>query len=970
MANPLIDPRTTADIIQQAQEMAPFYTPEWRFQPDAQEPGAALFKIFSWLYSGTISRLNHIPERNHRAFLNMLGVSLLPARSARAPLSFYLSKGADQPVEIPRGVQAAAQVDGEPVIFETTRDFLVSPVSLQAVFSADGITEQIMDHSEAATSGQAFSAFAGRNVQGHNLYLQHENLKDLPADTPLMVILQVRYPQAGSGMKNQEITLPWEWWDGQQWREPLIGPAHTDLELVNQTVPAFQETFVGGAAGYWVRCSVADLEGAECTGITLQFDVAGKRPILFYNDTEILLDAEEDQGFQPFGAYPRIRDAFYIGCSPVLSRRRGTIQLTLTGESTSPPDPNSLQLSWEYWNGAAWVRILPVKEETGRFLFDHSGRQKRVTFPCPDDLQPVKVNGRESHWLRVRITAGDYGQVVYTRSGSIDTSKPVRAPRITSLAISYLGDAISPGHCCIENNLDIREVSEGQSFALYEAPDPACALYLGLQGTMGNGAHSLFLSIDELPESTTAQPQIEWQVLAEERGVKGWKYLAVSGEAQSLVRSGTLAFIAPDGLTALGHLGRELIWIRAVDTRRVFTGGPAVQGGLRITGIYPNTVWVEQVESVAEESPDVNQNTLPYGFTLSRFPVTREALWVDEREVLTEAARIALITAGEYEIQDIKDKEGLTRSFWVKWEAREDFLSSAAGDRHYVIDRALGTVAFGDGHNGAIPPAGFGKIKVDYQSGGGERGNVGPGTIKTLRSSIAYIDRVTNPVAASGGADTELEERAVRRCTNAIKHRGRAVTREDYEELAREASRAVLRAKCITHTSGDGSHESGRITVIIVPYSRDAMPAPSMQLLADVRDYLDTRAPREVVRAFRLKVAGPHYLKVTVTAVLAAAEVWQASSLKQQAAELLAAYLHPLTGGDDGAGWDFGRMPHPSDIYTLLQGLAGLDYVKELALLTQDAVTGETVDSCPAAGLIFSGDHRIKVEGSSGKGES
>jgi predicted phage baseplate assembly protein len=108
---------------------------------------------------------------------------------------------------------------------------------------------------------------------------------------------------------------------------------------------------------------------------------------------------------------------------------------------------------------------------------------------------------------------------------------------------------------------------------------------------------------------------------------------------------------------------------------------------------------------------------------------------------------------------------------------------------------------------------------TSYRLGGGVVGNVGEGTITALRSAIPYVDSVINYEAARGGTDAETLDSAKLRAPKTLRTNTRAVTAEDFEYLAREASPHVARAKCIS--SGDGadgqSPPPGVVRVLLVP---------------------------------------------------------------------------------------------------------------------------------------------------------
>ena len=81
-----------------------------------------------------------------------------------------------------------------------------------------------------------------------------------------------------------------------------------------------------------------------------------------------------------------------------------------------------------------------------------------------------------------------------------------------------------------------------------------------------------------------------------------------------------------------------------------------------------------------------------------------------------------------------------------------------------------------------------------------------------------------------------------------------------------------------------------------------------------------------------------------------------ASAVEQAIQQRLAVFLHPLTGGLDGAGWDFGRRPHRSDLYALIEAVPGVDHIRSLSILEMriNPVLNDT-----GRFLVFSGTHTI-----------
>jgi predicted phage baseplate assembly protein len=90
LAPNLDDLRFQKDLVDEARRRIIRYCPEWT-DYNLSDPGITLIELFSWMTEMLVYRLNRVPERNYLKFLEMLGVELSPASSARVELTFYLS---------------------------------------------------------------------------------------------------------------------------------------------------------------------------------------------------------------------------------------------------------------------------------------------------------------------------------------------------------------------------------------------------------------------------------------------------------------------------------------------------------------------------------------------------------------------------------------------------------------------------------------------------------------------------------------------------------------------------------------------------------------------------------------------------------------------------------------------------------------------------------------------------------------
>jgi len=313
---------------------------------------------------------------------------------------------------------------------------------------------------------------------------------------------------------------------------------------------------------------------------------------------------------------------------------------------------------------------------------------------------------------------------------------------------------------------------------------------------------------------------------------------------------------------------------------------------------------------------------------------------------------------------------------WDVWTQVDDFADHDESDRVFVLDEVTGELAFGPGvryadgtvrQYGAVPPKGA-PIRVPrYRTGGGRRGNVAARTVVQMLSAIPLVDRVVNRHAASGGVDVEPIDNARQRGPIVLRTRNRAVTVEDYEHLAKAAAPEVARVRCVPVTDGD---DAGAARVLVVPavatsgeQLRFEELVPAEATLARIAAHLDER---RTIGA-RVVVEPPLYQGVTIIARLRPRRTSNAQRLHDHAIAALHTYFHPTTGGPDGAGWPFGRPVHVGEVYAVLQGLEGTEFVEEATLFAADPITGDRGDpveriDLDANSLLFSFEHRVRVE--------
>jgi predicted phage baseplate assembly protein len=734
------------------------------------------------------------------------------------------------------------------------------------------------------------------------------------------------------------------------------------------------------------------------------------------------LDLGKD--FFPLGEIPRFGDAFHL-CLPGIADKPGAevrvdVLLTNPADESALPRParptDDLVLRWEFWSARTgrWEMLgesgpgvkaggaSPYGFHDGtEALAAREGGTRRISFTRPDEMGETTVAGVRGSWIRARVAAGGYGtearwvedvQVVEyvvpapaaagapgdapAEAGNpapakgtaqrmeIPTQRLVpadhRPPSVHAVTVGYRDEAgpVRPARVLASDDRRVRELGmDGGAFVPFEAESGDPALYLGFlrpgsRTGFGNRAVTLYVGVEEArddgtPAPSPPAPRVAWEYW----NGRAWTTLEARDGTAGLTRRGTVTFLGPADFAASRERGTEAFWLRA----RLAGGGyPAPP---RIARVLPNAVWAREGETVQAETLGSANGERGMAFRAARTPVLDAVLEV--REPVEPPAAEAAALAGETgpgAVRPVPEDEGRPGEHWVRWTRVADFHASGPRSRHYTLDWETGEVRFGDGTRGMIPPTGTGNVRLSrYRTGGGTRGNRPAGNVAQLRSTLPYVDAASNPEPAAGGAEGEAMPSLVERGPRWLRHRGRAVAGDDFADLAMEASPAVARARVRLPAT---AAEAGVVRVMIVPRGTEDRPVPTLELLDRVRDYLVARCtPTAEVR-----VTGPSWLRAEVEVQVAPRSLDAAQGLAAAVEDALRAFLHPLTGGPDGRGWEPGRRPYKSELYALVEGTPGVDFLRSLRVRYVEEATGLPPVAFGGDGLlVFPGAQRVTL---------
>ncbi|HQU84102.1 MAG TPA: baseplate J/gp47 family protein [Pyrinomonadaceae bacterium] len=126
---PKIDDRRYQDLLDEALSRISVHNPEWT-NYNHSDPGVTLIEIFAFMTESLLYRANLIPERNRLKFLQLLGIQLNPATSAKGIVAFTNERGLQETITLNSGVEVSA---GQ-IPFRTSRGLDILPIEAQAYY--------------------------------------------------------------------------------------------------------------------------------------------------------------------------------------------------------------------------------------------------------------------------------------------------------------------------------------------------------------------------------------------------------------------------------------------------------------------------------------------------------------------------------------------------------------------------------------------------------------------------------------------------------------------------------------------------------------------------------------------------------------------------------------------------------------------------------------------------------------------
>lgn len=967
---------SAVDVEARIAELAAAYTPEWHYEKNDPDIGAAIAGIFANQMQENLGMYDEVIEKYHTEFVNMLDISLLPAKPSSALVLFDLISDTVPGMEVARGTQLLAQPDDmdHPVVFETCNSIYVSNASLETAFMTNGREGRIMpllgsyksqqlipdrqtdeaaegeDQNEQPQQLKPFPIFGSMpDISKNALLFYHESVFDTE-DNPLYVritgapeliekILQGSYRFGYYGAVGlcefAEVT---------QTKEP------DTLMLRRESGAPKPQTVEIGQRSYHLLILEAHEPVTENISVErVEFSSEGRaQAAQFVHNGTTDLDVG---AFDPFGDTLALYQECYIGHDNYFAKSGAVITLSfdvsypehlveLTKQQEqenlkiikrkprviyqdAPADTYAEEISIEYFNGIGWKKLECRQEYRQLFAKDTKGRYE-LSFVCPSDWMATATGAYDSRALRLQLLKADN---CYMRPCVH------HYPQITGLTIAYCyhEQYVEPVRleavCATQRRDCTKALKEHRGFVAFSV---SCysddAVYLGFNNRMEAGPVSILFDIAE----GTCYDGLRCSFSYSTR--TGFRQMKVIDHTANFTRTGTVLFMPQSDMARQTLEGKSMYWIRITRSRSRRDDEPEDMLP-RINQIRMNAVQVANIETKEEQDFFLDEVLPNMQFSLGTDRILDIDLWVNERDRHTGKEMQQMLADTPDEVRAEYDSRGEIVAFYVKWKERER-LDDSDEKKGYVLDRMNNRLLFGDGISMDVPRVtDHVAFKVRVRCCEGQLGNVDAGMISGVQSQFLFLNTVSNPYHAYGGSNMETMDAALERGANILRSRRRLVSISDYKREIMSYSDAIAQVQCITGRRIDGASDPDAVTFVVLLKNYRVGSYNFHNLAEELRQHL--------CNACELTIAPEHIHIVEPVFVDVCVDVWAKSMLMEDSFEIraeltdcLTKYLDPVES-EGGTGWKIGVMPKKNQLLMKLNVLKSRAIVRKLLLIAK-----------------------------------
>ncbi|AIJ14407.1 putative baseplate assembly protein [Streptomyces violaceoruber] len=258
LPSPNLDDRRFQQFVDDAKRYIQQRAPEWT-DHNVSDPGVTLVETVAHMADQIVYRLNRVPDKNHLAFLDLVGITLFPPSAARTDVTFWLSAPQEDAILVPVGTEVATlrTERDEAVVFATEQDLRIVPCTMgRLVTQVSG--EAVSDRTTDLAESKDVLCFAEAPNPGDCMLI---GLSAAVPDCALALELDSRVD--GVGVDPRQPPLVWEAWTEDGWQSCEVdrdgtGGLNRPGDVVLHIPGGHVLSRNGGHEAGWIRCRVTE----------------------------------------------------------------------------------------------------------------------------------------------------------------------------------------------------------------------------------------------------------------------------------------------------------------------------------------------------------------------------------------------------------------------------------------------------------------------------------------------------------------------------------------------------------------------------------------------------------------------------------------------------------------------------------------------------------------------------------------
>lgn len=291
-----------------------------------------------------------------------------------------------------------------------------------------------------------------------------------------------------------------------------------------------------------------------------------------------------------------------------------------------------------------------------------------------------------------------------------------------------------------------------------------------------------------------------------------------------------------------------------------------------------------------------------------------------------------------------------------------DAQDMSSGSRGFLVKlTSAGTVqvTFGNRINGFVPPAGS-RITASYTRSSGVNGNIGSNLLSSFVESHPSYITISSSTPTTGGTNGETAESLKANIISSIRTQDRAVTLQDYADIAKSVS-GVYKAVAAYTPASAGSSAGASVTVYALPFVSDFLTTSSYSITVPTpikTAVVDKLSTRSMVGVTPVAASSVTLRRLDIIASIQVSEGFVKSWVE-------ANVRNALDGLFTFDNADFGKELKKGEVYKLLMNLTGVDYIDISSFVIKDA-SNNTITTLDPSHVLRKGTITLTFSGGMG----